>query len=1778
MKAAYLFSSAALKKVSFLLAITFLYSTSVYAVWMDRTDKGGVVKASSQIHEGEAMEMAFDNTTSTKWLTDHTSTGWLQFQFPNNQQYSITRYSISSANDAQERDPYNWTLYGSNDEETWTVVDTKEGETWTDRWQRREFICDSPGAYNFYKLDITANRVASSNLTGFSEMELLEDVFQAQTPTPADNSEGILYYNPTLSWEGPSELATPEYAIYLSDDLSLVEQSDPSVLVAQQFETSLSVGYLDTFTTYYWRVNVINGGHAGDVWQFQTEQPSLDCLTLTGDIDNDCQVDMSELELIAAQWLAEACPAGPCADIDDSSKVDMADLAKVSDDWSKEAGTIVLHEIMADNETTLADNFGEYPDWIEIRNLGNTAQNLEGWYLTDDDEQLDKWVFPSVEISPKGYLIVFASGLDLTDDPEYLHLNFKLSKGGQYLALVRPDMSIAHEFSPEYPELGNDEAYGLTLLSGEESFVTSLLASPTPNASNASAVVWGKPEFSVPSGIYEDALTLELSYAKPGYEIRYTLDGSLPTGISELYTGPLTVSHSTCIRASAYKEKYLPGKPATQTFIFLDDVAQQSALPDGFPDYWKATEADYEMDPDIVGDPVYGPQLKSSLLSLPTISIVTDQDNLFDSNIGIYSNPTQEGVSWERPAHVELITQDGSDEFQIDCGLRIQGGAFRRFDLTRKKSFRLVFKREYGNGKLNFPLFDYDPDASESYDTITLRAGANDGYSWSTGYLTEQYIRDEFGRSVQCDSGNAGSHGTFFHLYLNGLYWGLYNAVERPDNSFSATYNGGDKDDWDAINAGDLSEGSMDAWNSLVSKCQSGMSTMEAYEEIQGNNADGSRNPEYPVLIDMANYIDYITINMWGGNGDWPHRNYWVGRDRSEDSEGFQFYCWDYEGTISSPFAQYNKVTADLNSGAGIPHNYLRANSEYKVLFGDRVHKLFFNGGALTTDVNIQRYTDLANWVEPAIIAESARWADQHHTDPPSLDEWIAKRDDILTNYLPTRSDIVLQQLRDAGYYPDLDAPVFNVNGTYQYGGYVESGDVLTMASTVSGVGEMYLVPESYPVYIYVPIDDTLGLSWTAPEFVPDSSWTDGTTVTGVGYERSSGYEDLIGTDMHDAMYGVSTSVYCRMEFSCESVAQVQGLVLEMKYDDGFIAYLNGVEVCRTTNITSDVPGSASARNHEAGYYYEEFDITSYINLLNTGTNVLAIHGINYSTTSSDMIIMPQLKMQYESVPVYYTTDGTDPRLLGGEVNPSAKTYYGPISMTESCLIKARVYVNEQWSALNEAQYAVGPVADSLRITEIMYNPSTDPNSEFIELMNIGVESINLNQAELTKGVEFIFGSLEVAPGDRVVVVRNIDAFTAQYPDFSGVIAGEYSGSLDNGGERIKLIDVLGTEILDFDYKDSWYDITDGEGFSLVIKDPLASDITLWDDKSGWRPGAVPGGTPGTDDSDLIPAIGSIVFNEILSHSDQDEYDWIELYNTTDEPINIGGWYLSDNNDDDAKRKKYQIAEGTVIKAHDYKVFYENLHFGNIGDSGCSIPFQLSENGETIYLQSGSNGVLTGYYQEEEFGAAERDIAFGRYQKSDGGINFVAMSSNTPGDDNAYPKVGPVIITEIMYHPEDDGDAEYVELQNISGSPVPLYDYETGAAWRFVDNKDDIGVEFYFPVDSPVVLAANEKILLVKNLAAFSDEFGEPASGLKIFEWLDGSLSNGSEKPELQMPGDVDESMTRYYIRIDRVSYDDESPWPTEADGDGYSLERISTTVYGNDPASWQAASPTPGS
>ncbi len=1274
----------------------------------------------------------------------------------------------------------------------------------------------------------------------------------------------------------------------------------------------------------------------------------------------------------------------------------------------------VLNELMASNSTTAADPQNEYDDWIELHNGSSTSANAAGLYLTDDPENPTRWQIPLdkqalTTVPASGFLLIWADGETTASG---LHAGFKLNADSGTLYLFDADgvtLLDAVPFDRQVP----DVSYGRDPdAAGDWGF----MPLPTPGKPNGTAAlgVVSEVQFSRERGFYESSFDVTLTCETPGATIYYTTDGSEPGQPSArsvtgtLFSRPIQIAKTTCVRAIAVQSGWVSSPVAAQTYIFLNNAVLQAPEPPGFPAAWGDTAADYEMDANIVLDSQYSGQVKSALLSLPSMSIVTAVEDLFGPDRGIYANPNGSGVGWERPGSVELIYPDGTKGFQVNCGIRIQGAYFRSPWACRKHSFRLVFKGQYGPTKLRYPLFG--EDAAQEFDTIVLRAGANDGYTWSGNEMNAQFTRDEFVRSLQHDTGNAASHGTFVHLYVNGLYWGLYNPCERPDGAFSSSYYGGDKDDWDVLKhtSFTVEQGDRTALNQMLSLCQQASTSFAALQKLQGRDLDGTRRSDWPCLLDLPNYIDYMIVNLWAGNWDWPWNNYWLARDRTAASTGFKFYCWDAEDVMLTSRSPLNmdKITSPDSSQAGQPHGLLRNNAEYRLLFADRLHRLFFNEGILTPERLIERYAALSGLIELAVIPESARWADQNGSNATPA-HWDAMRNRILQSYLPQRSTIVLSQFRTAGLYPSVDAPVFYVNGIQQHGGPLTASDSLTMQATGaiwytldgsdpriagSAVGtsdETAIVKENAAKRVLVPTGP-ISDAWKGGAAFDDSAWLSGSG--GVGFERSAGYEDYIGIDVAQ-MYNTNSSCYIRIPFAAtsEDLASFAGLTLNVRCDDGFVAYLNGTEIARK-NFTdapawnSNTTGNASNPD-ESAKQFESFDVTTSITSVRLGVNLLAIQAMNSSSASSDFLLSAELI-------VAKTATNSNPT----GISPTAVRYAGPITLPQSACVKARALSGVTWSALNEAAYAVGPVAENLRISEIMYHPSGDPNAEYVELTNTGVETINLNLVRFTKGIEYAFPSFELPPGGYCLLVKDIATFEARYGGQLPVL-GQYDGSLANAGEKIEMADAAGKIIESFEYRDDWFDLTDGLGFSLTVRDAQAA-VDL-NDKNAWRPSAYAGGSPGEDDSGQVSEPGSVVINEVLANPADGGSDWIELHNTTARPIDIADWYLSDDADN---LTKYRIGAGTSIPAGGYIVFYQALHFGNPADQGCSEPFGLSKDGETVYLHSGSADVLTGYSEQAEFGTSEPGVSVGRWLEETGGYVFVSLQEPTPGEENTPPR------------------------------------------------------------------------------------------------------------------------------------------------------------------------------
>jgi len=686
-----------------------------------------------------------------------------------------------------------------------------------------------------------------------------------------------------------------------------------------------------------------------------------------------------------------------------------------------------ITELMAVNDTGLMDEDGEYSDWLELFNAGATAIDLDGWYLTDDPDDLARWRLPTLSLPAGGFQVVFASGKDRSVAVAELHTNFRLSSGGEYLALVRADAAtVEHEYVPSFPAQTSDVSYGLA----SDLTTTRCFLVPTPGAANDETLACGRadePELDVERGFYAAPFTVTMTAATPGAEIYYTLDGSDPTTAGgTLYAAPLSISTTTVLRAAVQAVGLEPSRTVTHSYVFPEDVALQTGT--GLPQTWAA---DYEMDARVVTDPRYASTIVDDLLSLPSISLAMDPDDWFGESDGIYSHPGRRGDEWERPVSAELLFPDGQEGFQVDCGTRIQGLLSR--ELNRKKSLRLAFKSIYGPSELAYPLFG--PSSVRRFDKIRLRAGSE--RSFSSGSKRATYVRDQWVRDTQLAMGQLSSRGTFVHLYLNGFYWGLYNAVEKPDEDFAASHLGGDENEWDVLkHPFEVAAGSRDAWDTARALADAGLESPAAYAMFQ----------QY---VDVPNLIDYFLANLYAGTTDWDGNNWYAARRRLP-GEGFRFFSWDAEQSMAS--VKTNRTGIGNSNRPSTFYKALRQNEEFRVLFGDHAHRHLFADGALTAERAGERFMDRIAEIDRAIVAESARWGDAFNGDPLTRDDdWLVEVEWLRLVFFPQRGAILLDQLRKADLYPDVAAPSLSENG-----GFVAADLVVSIAPAPAQPGTIY--------------------------------------------------------------------------------------------------------------------------------------------------------------------------------------------------------------------------------------------------------------------------------------------------------------------------------------------------------------------------------------------------------------------------------------------------------------------------------------------------------------------------------------------------------------------------------------------------------------------------------------------------------------------------------------------------------------------------------------------------
>jgi len=578
-------------------------------------------------------------------------------------------------------------------------------------------------------------------------------------------------------------------------------------------------------------------------------------------------------------------------------------------------------------------------------------------------------------------------------------------------------------------------------------------------------------KFSHDRGFYDAAFWLTITSATPGATIKYTLDGTNPTnsptvntfsGSQKIWTfasGPQNERFingeyppGVVVRAYAEKPGLAPTDVDTHTYIFVQNTIDQQNLMSG--ENWAVVSGDdylpnatsptnlnpdamnTTMDPAVTDDPAWSNQFHSAMRAIPSMSIVTDYDNIFSDSHGIYHNGMY--TLWERPCSVEMVETNGKTAFQIDCGIQLSG-AGSRMKQNGKKSFNLKFRAQYGTGRLRERLF---PDTDvRSFNSLRLRAGANDSFVFAG--KRGMYIRDHFGRGVTRDMGWDAPAGLLVHLYINGMYWGVYNPTECPNDDYGADHYGFVDDEYDLM-ANKRWHGILDADVNTI--CRSGNQTAWNTMISIGSAGTLTKFQQWESYLDVERFADYMLMEFYCANNDWPGNNWRFLRRRVGGSDVFRVIAWDVEHSMKFLSTMSDdKTSTGTGTGPAQIHTYLDDGLEYRTAFADRAYKHLFNGGVLTTDKATNQWWKWANRFEPIVICESARWGDaraayvtesiDRRAGDITLTHWTSERDRMLAEWFPTRRNVLLGQLESRGLYPSLDAPSFN-----QMGGEVVAG------------------------------------------------------------------------------------------------------------------------------------------------------------------------------------------------------------------------------------------------------------------------------------------------------------------------------------------------------------------------------------------------------------------------------------------------------------------------------------------------------------------------------------------------------------------------------------------------------------------------------------------------------------------------------------------------------------------------------------------------------------------
>lgn len=1460
-------------------------------------------------------------------------------------------------------------------------------------------------------------------------------------------------------------------------------------------------------------------------------------------------------------------------------------------------GPVVISEFVAENGGELRDFEGDTPDWIELHNISTNVVDLSGWRLTDTSTNLAQWTFPSVTLPPDGYLVVFASSKNRAFAGAELHTNFDLDKRGEYLALVQPDGSIADEFSPASPPQRlnisygrethsanflsldfNDDDSGETGAANTEPGFSSVTLSSNPATING-VKVWlerlgggtlDDRDRDVPlptATLTQDQLYDDFIYAtgtNNGQGIRVRLTGLPPnqdftlkiwscdpggttpgnrisewietaSGLTNMLnpryvfdvTVPLTVdgqnTFTAPVRTTAAGELQIEGRRigGVSSGVYLNALQLIQE---------RVTDPQAE---DVLR--YFRPATPGAPNGAGYVGVV--EDTKFSVDRGFYSEPFTVAISTATPGAKIYWTTNSSTPTPSNGYLCTGPVPINGTTLLRAAAF----------------LDGYLPSDVDTHSYIFLsqvlqQAAVQPGYptTWQASYPAD-YGMDP----------NVVNHPKYSQTISNDMqalpiisivsdhdgFWGPVNGIYNHATSLGPQ--------WEKPTSVELFR--PDGRTEFVINC--------GIEMQGGASRDNVRTPKHSFRLSFVSKYGPTKLNY-----DW-----FGGPVRQFDTIVLRAIAF-----VDSWPTRYSDTTPIPGTGM-IGTRYRPETATYlrdgwmKASFRDMGH-LAARGDYAHVYLN-GLYWGLYN---PSERLDASFFAS--HLGG-RVGDWDVMAGDETYNFA---------ELRDGTKAAWSALTNLVTSGITDVGKYQAVADLVDLENLADYMMlHMFAEAEDWPFHNWYAARrrETNG--------VPATKWIFSVWDQDIVLDR------LVRRDRVDVNYADTPSlIYAKLREFPEFRVLFGDRIQKHMLGQGALSPENNV--ARFKKLAARIERALTGESARWGDA-REFTIGA-----NPGTGKTftpdewwrpeleklytnffpTLNSINLSRFRSrglyPNINAPELSHPGGPVPaefqltisnpnpsgtVFYTTDGSDPRTpFSGAAAPGASAYDSPIGFNTSTIVRARVLNGTEWSALVEGTYYLPQDLSALALTEIMYNPlplgaTNGEEFEFIELKNRGTNTLNLSGLTFSQGINYTFpnGSF-LEPGSFWTLARNAAAFSARYPGKTP--QGIYSGRLDNGGETLALAHPGGAVVFSVTFADAppWPAAADGYGFSLVPRSGVAGQAP--EGGLSWRASAHPGGSPGADDPE--PAIPQIVINEILAHTDPPQLDAIELFNPTEAEADLGGWLLTD---DRGQPWKYSIPQGTRIQPRGYLVI-DSSQFNST--PGAVTSFSLSSTGEDVYLFSaGAGAQLTGYSHAVSFGATFNGDSLGRVVNEAGDESFPIQITNTLGAANSGPRIGPVAMTEIQYHPLA-GWVEFIELLNTGASPVPLFDPAAPTnSWKLS------GASFSFPTN--FVLAPGGMVLLVAtNPAVFKATYAIPEE-VAVLGPFAGTLQDSGESLELQAPDHPNTNGTVPYVTVERVRYNDKSPWPTMADGSGLSLQRRSLSTYADTPSNWLAAEPTPG-